>query len=300
MGLDWALPAAARNLARPVIGVLAGSAFTAEVALGMLSLWQILPVLMAFLLATPFVGRVFFTRLCGFDRITAFFASTMGGLAELTLLGGQHGGDMRRLVLVHAIRVISVVFLVPFAVRLLMDVNPNAVAPTVHHGSLTLKDWAILTACGALGYLIARQVRFPSAVMILPLMFSAACHIAGITTAAPPGWLVAGVQVLIGSIVGARFAGIRLREFQLTILQSLIWTALMLLAAMALAYACSRFLDVPLAALLLAFSPGGLAEMTTVAFAIGTDVAFVVTCHVLRVTFLVLAAPALFRLGADK
>jgi uncharacterized membrane protein AbrB (regulator of aidB expression) len=48
-------------------------------------------------------------------------------------------------------------------------------------------------------------------------------------------------------------------------------------------------------ALLLAFAPGGIAEMTIVAFAMGTEVAFVVCCHVFRSIFLVAAAPALYR-----
>lgn len=299
-GFDWALPASARNLARPVIGVLAGSAFTAEIAGGLLHHWQVMPVLLAFLLATPFLGRAFFVRLCGFDRVTAFFASTMGGLSELTLLGGHHGGDMRRLVLVHAVRVIAVVFLVPFAVRFLFDLDPSVGPMPVHAPALAAADWLILIACGVLGTAIGWKMRIPSGAMIVPLLLSAACHIAGLTVAAPPGWLVAGMQVLIGCIVGARFAGIRLRDFHLTILQSLAWTALLLIAALMLAFMVSGFVEVPREALLLAFAPGGIAEMTTVAFAIGTDVAFVVTCHVLRVTFLVLAAPWLFRLGLTR
>ena len=122
-GLDWKLPSAARNAARPIIGVMAGSAFTAEVARSMVHWWEAILPLVAFLVLITLAGRAFFTRFCGFDKTTAFFASTPGGLSELTLLGAQYGGNIRQLVLIHSTRIITVVFLVPFAVRLLFDLE---------------------------------------------------------------------------------------------------------------------------------------------------------------------------------
>ena len=65
-----------------------------------------------------------------------------------------------------------------------------------------------------------------------------------------------------------------------------------LIAAAAL---CSTFVDASVPALLLAFAPGGIAEMTIVAFAMGIEVAFVICCHVVRSIFLVAVAPALYR-----
>jgi uncharacterized membrane protein AbrB (regulator of aidB expression) len=59
---------------------------------------------------------MFFRNLCGFDRATAVFAAMPGGLGEMTLLGSQYGGDTRRLVLVHSVRIVAVVFAVPFIV----------------------------------------------------------------------------------------------------------------------------------------------------------------------------------------
>lgn len=78
-GLDWKLPSATRNAARPIIGVMAGSAFTAEVARSMVHWWEVILPLVSFLVFITLAGRVFFTRFCGFDKTTAFFASTPGG-----------------------------------------------------------------------------------------------------------------------------------------------------------------------------------------------------------------------------
>jgi len=75
----------------------------------------------------------------------------------------------------------------------------------------------------------------------------------------------------------------------------LVWTAIILIAALAAATLCSTIVDVSVPALLLAFAPGSIAEMTIVAFAMGIEVAFVVCCHVFRSIFIVAVAPALYR-----
>ncbi|WP_157934734.1 AbrB family transcriptional regulator [Microvirga ossetica] len=46
--------------------------------------------------------------------------------------------------------------------------------------------------------------------------------------------------------------------------------------------------------LLLAYSPGGLAEMSLVALSLGIEVAFVAAHHIVRVFIVMLAAPPVF------
>ena len=299
-GLDWKLPSAARNAARPIIGVMAGSAFTAEVARSMVHWWQAVLPLVVFLVLITLAGRMFFTRFCGFDRTTAFFASTPGGLSELTLLGAQYGGNIRQLVLIHSTRIITVVFLVPFVVRLLFDLESgNGLAPAQTTEVLSALDWITLLGCSALGYFIGRPLKMIGGVMVVPLLLSAIVHGTGLTHLPPPPWLLALVQVVIGCVAGSRFAGVQWHEVRTSVVQGFAWTAIMLLAALAAAVLCSTFVDASVPALLLAFAPGGIAEMTIVAFAMGIEVAFVVCCHVFRSIFLAAVAPALYR-GMDK
>jgi membrane AbrB-like protein len=295
-GVEWKLPNAARNAARPIIGVMAGSAFTAEVARSMVHWWEAILPLVTFLVFITLAGRVFFTRFCGFDKTTAFFASTPGGLSELTLLGAQYGGNIRQLVLIHSTRIVTVVFLVPFAVRLIFDLEGVGKAGPVHASeALSALDWLILLGCAALGYVAGRPLKMVGGVMVVPLIFSAVVHGTGLTELPPPSWLVAFMQVVIGCVAGSRFLGVEWHEVRTSVVQGLAWTAVMLLAAFAAAALCSTFVDASVPALLLAFAPGGIAEMTIVAFAMGIEVAFVVCCHVFRPIFLVAVAPALYR-----
>ena len=56
----------------------------------------------------------------------------------------------------------------------------------------------------------------------------------------------------------------------------------------------------PVAALVLAFAPGGRAEMTLIALALGVDPAFVSTHHVVRIFLVVILAPMAFKLIAPR
>lgn len=297
-GDSWKLPAPCRDAARPVIGVLAGSAFTPAVVAGMLGWWQALPVLAGFFLLSAVAGQLFFRRVCGFDRTTAVFAAMPGGLGEMTLLGSQYGGDTRRLVLVHSVRIVAVVFAVPFIVSVMVPGGLVHGAPVHAASAATPLDWALLLGCAVVGGLAGRRLRAMGGVMILPMLLSAAAHGSGLTALAPPSWLVAAMQVVIGCITGARFAGVRWAEVRLAVLQGLAWTALLLLLASVAAWLTAWVVGMPLPAMFLALSPGGFAEMSIIAFTIGIEVAFVVTCHVFRTLFVLMAAPLLHRLAA--
>jgi len=82
-------------------------------------------------------------------------------------------------------------------------------------------------------------------------------------------------------------------EVQVALIHATIWAASMLGVAALMALIGSALFDRTFSALLLAMSPGGLPEMTIVTYALGIDVAFVVTCHVCRVLMVLLAGPGI-------
>ncbi len=294
------LPTIFRDGARPVIGVMAGSAFTPLVVQTITGWWMLVPILILFFLLVTTCGFYFF-RLLGYDRSTAIFASMPGGLGEMTLLGAQFGADIRKLVLVHSVRIIIVVSAVPFLLTLMTDVNlVKGAAPLGDHAIASAVDWLILLLCACLGYLVGRPLRSFGGIMIMPLLFSAIAHGTGLTAIAPPAWLVAGMQVVIGCITGARFAGIKFHEARLALMQGVFWTSILIALALGAAEITSVLVDQPFAALFLAFAPGGFAEMSIIAFAANIEVAFVVTCHVFRTIYVVLAGPSIHRLLAGK
>jgi hypothetical protein len=103
----------------------------------------------------------------------------------------------------------------------------------------------------------------------------------------PPAWLVALAQVVLGTGLGARFAGIdrgRLaRAGRLAVLN----TAAALALAFVFALAFARLVGEPVTAVFLAFAPGGLAEMSLIALSLDISVIYVTVHHVLRIVLAV-------------
>jgi hypothetical protein len=291
------MPAPVREFARPVVGILAGSAFTPAVMASVGQWWGAIVFVAVYSLVVSALGWLFFRKLCRLDPVTAFFASTPGGLGELTLLGGALGGSMRALVTIHAVRIVVVVFTVPFFLQLILgaDLRGGTLAP---HGApeAALADWLIMIACGVAGYLAGRLMKLAGGAMIMAMLFSAGVHGTGLTQVLPPYWLVAAVQVVIGAVAGARFAGIRWLELRSTVLQALLWAIVLLATAVAAAEAGALLFDRPFAALMLSLAPGGMAEMMIISYALGIETAFVVTCQLCRSFMVVTFAPIFFRL----
>jgi membrane AbrB-like protein len=235
-------------------------------------------------------------RFARFDATTAYFSASPGGLNEMVVVGGAMGGDERTISLVHAMRLLLTVLVVPFWFRLFQGYEPSA------QGLIENMSWAIapgdaivLSLCAITGYWAAKHARVPAPALTGPLVFSALVHLGGLTAASPPGFLTALAQVVIGTSIGCRFEGIAVREMLGTMVTGALSTLFMLAMAVVLALTLEATAGLPFAALLLAFTPGGLAEMTLISLSLGIDAAFVSTHQVVRIFFIVALFPIAFR-----
>jgi membrane AbrB-like protein len=290
------MPAAMRSMARPVVGVIAGSAFTPEVIQSAIHWWDAILAVLAFTLFTTALGNFYFRKIARFDQTTAFFASSPGGLGEMTLLGGMLGGDMPRLVLVHIVRIVSAVVLIPLFFQLMLGQSVGRIPLTADITSVAVEEVLIFALCAGAGMGLGRLVRFPAGLMVFPLLFSAVAHGSGLVHSTLPLWVTALMQVIVGSIAGGRFGGIHLREVRDTLFLSVIWALATIFLAVSMAWLSSWFLGRPFQAMVLALAPGGMVEMITITFALSIEVAFVVTCHVFRILLVMTFMPVCYRL----
>jgi membrane AbrB-like protein len=106
--------------------------------------------------------------------------------------------------------------------------------------------------------------------------------------------------VTIGTIIGTRFVGATLREVRTDIGLSAVASFLMLVAAVGFAELIVVISGIPLAQAFLAFSPGGLTEMSLLTLAMGQDVAYVSVMHIIRITMVIALAPFLFTLTRSR
>ena len=280
-----------------VLGVMLGSSFTPEIA-AQLPGWGIsILILGVYTVLSGALGAWFFHRVAGYDRITSYFSAMPGGLSVMIFVGEAMGGDSRLISLTHASRLLLVVLILPFAFQIFMGYDPAdrpAAGPAV--ADLGWLDVAVLTASGVLGWAGARLLRIPAPAVVGPMLLSAAVHLGGVIEAGPPQVLVAAAQVVVGSALGCRFAGTAVSTIWRTILWAAGGTVVLLGTAVAAAWAGHLVTGLPVLELTLAYSPGGLAEMSLVALALGLEAALVATHHIVRIFLIVVFAPLAFRL----
>lgn len=284
-----------RTIVVPVLGIMLGSSFTPE-TLGHVHLWvPSIVAMLAFVVVIVAVVGTYLHRVVGFGPVTSFFSATPGGLATMVLIGVEWGGDERRIGLTHSIRILITVLIIPFYFRIFEGYVPGGLASLGSITHLSLRDGLILGSC-ALGLPLFKLLRLPSAQILGPMTLSACVHAAGLTTAKPPVELVNLAQLVIGTGIGARFAGVSVSRLSHVMLAAAGSTIFMVGLAALAGLGLSQATSLPFDGLWLAFAPGGLAEMTLISLAMGIDVAFVSTHHLIRVTFMVVAAPIVFQI----
>lgn len=291
-GKPVTLPARLRFSFVPVIGVAIGGAFTPAVA-GQALGWG--PSLLALCLFVPMAHGLGFAiyRRGGLPARDAFFGAVPGGLIESVQLGEEAGADVRLLTVLQFLRLIGTIVAIPMIFWGLTGhaVGSASGARMVGAGvALGLRDIALLIAAGAVGVAVARALRFPGWIITGPLVASALLHVTGMVQGGPPAWLVALTQVILGTGLGARFVGVDPALLRRAAGLALLNGAAALVLALGFALTLHALVGEPVAAVFLAFAPGGLAEMSLIALSLNLSVIYVTAHHVARIVLAVTAA----------
>jgi len=279
------LPQPLRMSFIPIIGVGIGGAFTPEIFRDAAGWWPSLLALLVFVPIAQFSGYLIY-RKGGLSPATAYFGAVPGGLMEMVVLGEEAGADVAILVLIQFLRLILTIVFVPILFAFLTGhaVGSSAgVAMTGAENPLEAWDIAALVVAAVGGYFLGRALRFPAAIMTGPLAASAIFHLTGVTDAVPPAWTIAMTQIVVGTGLGARFAGMLAATLRRGFALALLSTAASLAIAFLFAEGLHLTVGLPLSAVFLAFAPGGITEMSLIALSLQISVVFVTLHHVLRI-----------------
>lgn len=249
-----------------LIGLMAGSA----VGIGMVSAWLI-------------------HRWAGVSPATAFFAGLPGGASEMVVLAERQGGAPDRVAAAHALRVMMVVSVVPFILYHWGGQGHDSYVP-----ALLTVEWGrfpLLVAASLLGVGVFRGLRIANAWVLGPLACIAVLTAAQVPLSALPGWLVGAGQLLLGVALGGRFSPEFFRAAPRFLAVSAASTLLALLLSGLFVLALAACGAVSLPSLLLAASPGGMAEMCVTAKVLHLGVPLITATHVLRVVLITVCAP---------
>jgi len=274
-----------------VIGSSLGLYFTPE----MVRLIGInLPLLLAgalFSLALGGLGAMALRRLGDTDFRTAWFASAIGGASEMTNLGERHHARTDLVASAHSLRVLMVVLVVPLAFQTLNirgDILP-APATLVPVSATGLVKLIAVTAAGGL---LFQRIRFPNPWVLGPMLILALFTSNGVAFSAMPPELSKAGQLFIGWSLGSRIGPDFFSRAPRYLSAVALINAFNILLAFGFGYLLSLLSSIPFPTLVLATSPGGIAEMSITAKALHLDAPVVAAFHVVRALFvLLLTAP---------
>ena len=291
----WA-PPIFRNVFVAVIGVMIGGLFTVDLIATLPGWWPGITALILYCFVAQIGGYLLYRRIGGLDRATAFFSASPGGFVENIMLGERAGADVPVLSMLQLLRIVLVVSIIPFGFLLWTGHAVGSAAGAEFGGAAagTAADYAFLVMAGAVGLALGLRLKIPAGQVIGPSTAAAIVHLTGLVEIQPPA--IAGIvaQVVVGSSLGARFAGASPKLLLRTSRLAFLGVAWMLGLAIAFAAVVHMITDRDPTLYVMSFAPAGVIEMSLIALTLGANPVFVTAHHIIRLFVTVVVTPVMY------
>lgn len=284
---------------RTILGVAVGATLTPAVLATFPAMWPTLLLMPIMVACIGLIGIPYFQRYCGYDFPTAYYATMPGGLQDMIIFGEEAGANVKSVSLIHATRVMVIVFALPFLLIGIWDADLSN-PPGAPASSVPLDEMALMVLCAFVGWRVADRVGLFGASILGPMIATAAVTLAGGLQNRPPTEAIWAAQFFIGMAIGTKYAGITFAEVRRDLVAGLGFCLILIILTLIFVEAIYGMGLAPGMETLLAFAPGGQAELTVLALIVGGDVAFVVAHHVLRIVVVILGAPIAARLFSER
>lgn len=286
-----------RRLGQLLIGAATAAVLTPDI-LGQLIFY--LPAMVVAAFAANALGVLLafpLARIARVDKKTALLSTLPAGMSEMASLARETGAQADVVMVVHTLRVVMIVVLVPFLFgidRSIVDAAVNPSASYVALGACLIGGLVLSIVTSKLGVL--------NPWVIMPMAVGIALASFNVSIALMPWWILVVAQILIGFSLGARLKKEDFQRVPRAAFAAVICSG-GLIAIMVFGFTpvLARFVHESPTSLALGVAPGGLGEMIASAKALGAASAVVAGFQFTR-SFLtnVIAPPLLVRFAASS
>ncbi|RUT31238.1 AbrB family transcriptional regulator [Arsenicitalea aurantiaca] len=288
IGVPVAMPRRLRDVGFVLVGLSMGASVARD-SLALIPQW---PVTMAGLIielviivwATGYMLK----RLFGLDSGTAYLSSFPGHLSFIMGIASAGVGNSRQIMVIQTIRVMMLTVCVPIGALFLPSGAgfETAAEPMVALPRLA----AVAAACVVAGWIFVR-LKVPAGYVLGAMAAATLAKLTGNFDGSLPQPMLTVTFILMGALIGSRFAGITYAEFRQASIGGLIATAMTVGIVTAIAAASTLLVDMPFGQIWLGLAPGALEGMGALGIALGYDTAFIAAHHVTRLLLLSFAIP---------
>jgi membrane AbrB-like protein len=284
-----------RELGQLVVGLAVGLRFTPATLLATASL---LPVMLAgtlYIMIFTFIAALIFRPLAGVDRTTAFFATAAGGVADMAIVARERGGDANAVALVHALRVSSVVAIVP-VLAITFGASGSALASS---SAAATQNVLLLGGALVLAYIVARLLKptpLPNPWLVGPMLLGVALGASGLLELSVPPILIVVAQIVIGTWLGCQFRREVLLSVPRVAAAGIAVSLFMIAAAMLGAFVMAGVTSLPITTSFLALAPAAVTEMVITAKVMHLDAETVTAFHIMRIAIVCSTVLLVFKL----
>ncbi len=283
------LPVALERWMRVAIGVSLGPSVAASISSSGADLPFAIAMALIVTTVTVLVGMPWFVYRGRLPRPAAFLCALPGGLTMLLALAGNTG-KRAEVLMVHAVRVVIVVVSISLLARFLgVPPEPQPLLASLDWHNDT-SPW-VLAGLILLGYWLAERLNMAGGHVIVPMIMTTILALLTDVSMAPPSLVKTIALLVFGMVIGYEVAnGPRGRYLQLFTISSIFTLAVMGMAA-GFALLLVNLIDQHFLVLFLALAPGGIAEVSLVALALGLDAGMVALVHSCRFLYIITAGP---------
>jgi membrane AbrB-like protein len=306
------LPSYWRWMGQFILGIELGRKITASVVDIFLDHWVIVLITLILSILFSFLSGLILWRFSQTDLMTSLFGTAPGGLSSMPSIADEIGANTLVVSIVQTSRILLVLLIIPFMIHVL-QLDHFITTPSVWNYARTVPTdvssllWTVVIVIGAwLGYLVGKLIKIPAPWLVGAML--GVCLIQSLTSVYLgheliifwPHWLINLSQVFIGASIGSRLNKQMFTGIGKIAVVGLVSSLCLILLMFLLAWIVSITADIPLVTTVLAFAPGGIAEMATISVLIHADVGFVVTVQVLRILVVLLMLPPIFKLVGKR
>jgi uncharacterized protein len=301
LGRPVKVPIALARVCYVIIGILLGAVVTPQTLKGF-GTWPVSVALLTVAAVGMMLATMSYLRVVhGWDRLSALMGASPGSMMQVIALSTELGADLRAVAFVQTTRVLLLTIGIPGGLALFGLVAPALPVARGPAGGSSLAEMAIVVAVAAASALAMARLRFPGGLLFGAMAGSGVLHGTGLVAAALPWWIGSSAVLVLGAVVGSRFANTTWRLIIGYLGAAFGSFAVSLSIATLFALIVTHFFPFSIANVVVAFSPGAQDTMMVLALALHLDPVYVGAHHIAR--FLVVTvsvAIAARRIGREK